>query len=100
MENDTKAGIMRLIKLLVSKLSTRNMSRDPFSVFCMVGMDSKSAFNRIERNLYYGFVNVFDNEAVRLSAKRVPLEGNFGGQLMTYSAKYAIFFGSKLHLKK
>ena len=89
MDNDTKAGIMRLVKLLVSKLGTRNMSRDPFSVFCIVNMDSKSAFNRIERNLYYGFTSIFDNEAVRLSAKKVPLEGNFGGQLMTYAAKYA-----------
>ena len=89
MDNEVKDGILRLVKLLVSKLGTRNLSRDPFSVFCGVNAESKQVFNRIERNIYYGFMTIFDNEAVRLSAKKMPLEGNFGGQLMTYSAKYA-----------
>lgn len=89
MDNDTQSNLIRLVKLLVSKLGARNLSRDPLNVFCMTGLDSKSAFNRIERNIYYSFVTLFDNEAIRLSAKKIPLEGNFGGQLMTYSAKYA-----------
>ena len=89
MDNEVKDGILRLVKLLVSKLGTRNLSRDSFSVFCGVNAESKQVFNRIERNIYYGFMSIFDNEAVRLSAKKMPLEGNFGGQLMTYAAKYA-----------
>ena len=89
MDNEVKDGILRLVKLLVSKLGTRNLSRDSFSVFCGVNAESKQVFNRIERNIYYGFMTIFDNEAVRLSAKKMPLEGNFGGQLMTYAAKYA-----------
>lgn len=89
MDKDTQSNLIRLVKLLASKLSTRNLSRDPLSLFCYTGTDSKTAFNRIERNIYSAFVGIFDSEAVRLSAKKMPLEGNFGGQLMTYSAKYA-----------
>lgn len=89
MDNETQSNLIRLVKLLVSKLSARNLSRDPLNIFCMTNLDSRSAFNLIERSIYYSFVNLFDNEAVRLSAKKVPLEGNFGGQLMTYTAKYA-----------
>lgn len=89
MDNDTQSNLIRLVKLLASKLGTRNLSRDPLSLFCYTGTDSKTAFNRIERNIYSAFISIFDNEAIRLSAKKMPLEGNFGGQLMTYSAKYA-----------